>query len=68
MLFFAIFTLGYFVGVFTALWAFPPNTREIEEQEVDALKPILASKEKKQATSFGLPVSLDLTHLLKADS
>ncbi len=41
MLLFAIFTLGYFAGVFTALFVFPPNTTELEEQEVDALRPII---------------------------
>ncbi len=41
MLFFAIFTLGYFAGVITALAVFPPGVREIEEQEKDALQPIL---------------------------
>lgn len=47
MLTFAVFTLGYFAGVFTALAIFPPNIREIEEQEIDTLKPILdLTKEK----------------------
>ena len=41
MLFFAIFTIGYFAGVITALAVFPPQVKEIEEQEVDALQPIL---------------------------
>ncbi|MCH7730517.1 hypothetical protein IID21_03205 [Patescibacteria group bacterium] len=71
MLFFAIFTLGYFAGVFTALSIFSPKVREIEEQEIDALKPILEIKNrmgKKKATSFGLPISLISTDLLKADS
>lgn len=61
MLFLAIFTLGYFGGVLTALSIFPPKVREIEEQEVDALRPILETKLKKQssqATSFGLPISI----------
>ena len=40
MLWFAIFTLGYFMGVFTALAIFPPWTREIEEQEKDARAPL----------------------------
>ena len=41
MLLFAIFTLGYFAGVFTALFVFPPNTKELREQEIDAVKPVL---------------------------
>lgn len=41
MVFFALFTLGYFAGVFTALVVFPPQTTELEEQEKDALQPIL---------------------------
>lgn len=41
MLFFALFTLGYFVGVFTVLAIFPPQVKEIEEQEKDALRPVL---------------------------
>lgn len=40
MLFFALFTVGYFFGVFTVLLIFPPQVKEIEEQERDALKPI----------------------------
>ena len=61
MLIFAIFTLGYFVGVMTALAVFPPRVKEIEEQEVDALAPILETKLKRespQATSFGLPITI----------
>lgn len=34
MLLWAIFTLGYFLGVFTALAVFPPWVKEIEEQEM----------------------------------
>ena len=72
MLIFAIFTLGYFAGVITALAVFPPRVKEIEEQEFDALKPIietkLASQKSSQATSFGLPISIRPTDLLKADS
>ncbi len=71
MLFFAIFTLGYFAGVLTALAVFPPRVKEIEEQEVDALRPILETKLKKEpsrATSFGLPISIGPADLLKADS
>lgn len=49
MLLFAIFTLGYFAGVFTALLVFPPRTTELEEQEIDALKPILEAEGKKEA-------------------
>ena len=44
MLFFALFTVGYFFGVFTALAIFPPRMKEIEEQERDALEPILNIK------------------------
>lgn len=51
MLFFAIFTIGFIVGVSTALWIFPPNVKEIEEQEVDALAPILRVKEQKQRST-----------------
>lgn len=71
MLIFAIFTLGYFVGVFSALSIFSPKVREIEEQEVDALRPILEAKsrkEEKSATSFGLSIPVSSTDLLKADS
>jgi len=71
MLIFAVFTLGYFVGVFSALSVFSPKVREIEEQEVDALRPILEAKirrEKKGATSFGLSISVSSTDLLKADT
>lgn len=48
MLIFAIFTLGYFAGVFTALLFFPPNTNELKEQEIDALQPILRVEEEKR--------------------
>ena len=41
MLYFALFVLGYFVGVVACLYIFPPNTKEIQEQEIDALQPIL---------------------------
>jgi len=65
MLTFAIFTLGYFAGVITALAVFPPRVKEIEEQEFDALKPIietkLASQKSSQATSFGLPIKIRIT-------
>lgn len=44
MLIFALFTLGYFAGVITALVVFPPRTLEISEQEKDALEPILKAK------------------------
>lgn len=47
MLLFAIFTLGYFGGVFTFLLIFPPKVKEIEEQEKDALKPILEMEKEK---------------------
>ena len=50
MLIFALFTLGYFAGVVTTLMIFPPRVREIEEQEKDALAPILdISREKMTA-------------------
>lgn len=49
MLFFAVFTLGYFAGVVTALAIFSPNVSELEEQEKDALQPILdLDKEKRE--------------------
>lgn len=41
MIYFALFTLGYFSGVITFLFVFPPKVKEIEEQEKDALKPVL---------------------------
>jgi len=40
MIYFALFTLGYFSGVVTFLFAFPPNVKEIEEQEKDTFEPI----------------------------
>jgi hypothetical protein len=40
MILFALFTLGYFTGVITALLIFPPDVKDIIEQERDALKPI----------------------------
>lgn len=46
MLFFALFLAGYFLGVFTALAVFPPNTTELEEQEKNVLRPILSLEEK----------------------
>ena len=61
MLFFAIFTIGYLAGVLTTLAVFPPRVKEIEEQEVDALAPILETKLKREssrATSFGLPITI----------
>ena len=33
MLYFAMLTVGYLLGVFTALAVFPPRVKEIEEQE-----------------------------------
>ena len=69
MLIFAIFTLGYFAGVITALAVFPPRVKEIEEQEFDALKQIietkLASQKSSQATSFGIPVKISLSDIFK---
>ncbi|MFC1624965.1 hypothetical protein ACFL15_01165 [Patescibacteria group bacterium] len=47
MIYFALFTLGYFSGVITFLFAFPPKVKEIEEQEKDALRPILKAYEEK---------------------
>ncbi len=47
MLVFAVFTLGYFAGVFTVLLIFPPNVNELQEQEKDALQPILDLQNKK---------------------
>ncbi len=45
MLYFAVFTVGYFLGVFTFLAVFPPAVREIEEQEKDARQPVLSISE-----------------------
>jgi hypothetical protein len=59
MIFFAAFTLGYFAGVFTFLLAFPPRTKEIEEQEVDALKPLLELEEEKSEKEYSPSVILD---------
>lgn len=47
-----------------ALSAFPPKVKEIEEQEVDALKPISdirLKKDSSQATLFGLPIKVRIT-------
>ncbi|MEK7113100.1 MAG: hypothetical protein AAB875_07360 [Patescibacteria group bacterium] len=52
MLLFAVFTLGYFAGVFTALAIFPPRTLEISEQEKDALEPILKAKTIEEGNVF----------------
>ena len=53
MVYFALLTLGYFLGVFTALYIFPPKTNELREQEKDALKPILGlDEEEKIATGL----------------
>lgn len=41
MLIFALFTSGYFLGVVTALLIFPPQAKEIAQQEEDALGPVL---------------------------
>jgi len=48
MLFFAIFTVGYFAGVITVLFIFPPNTNELREQEFDTVKPILEIDNQKE--------------------
>lgn len=48
MLIFAMFTLGYFAGVITALMIFSPRTREIEEQEFDSFAPIQRVKSERQ--------------------
>lgn len=49
MLIFAVFTLGYFAGVFTALFVFPPKTNELREQEIDAMAPLTdMSKDNRQ--------------------
>lgn len=47
MIIFALFTVGYLFGVFTALYIFSPKTREIEEQEIDNLAPIIALESRK---------------------
>jgi len=41
MIYWAVFSLGYFLGVFSALALFPPRVKEIEEQEKDAARPVL---------------------------
>lgn len=65
MLFFAIFTIGYFLGVFTALAVFPPGVKEIEEQERDARAPIdlidINPDLPQQAPSTNL-TSLEISH------
>ncbi len=53
MIFFAVFSLGYFAGVFTALLVFPPRVTELEEQEFDALKPILEIEKEKKLSREG---------------
>ena len=60
MLIFAIFTLGYFAGVFTALLVFPPRTTELEEQEIDAVKPILEVENNRRAAQIDLINLIDL--------
>jgi len=52
MLFFAIFTVGYFAGVITVLLIFPPNTNELREQEDNSLEPILKDMEKVPASEL----------------
>lgn len=53
MIYFALLTLGYFLGVFTALVIFPPKTNELMEQEKDALTSILdLDEEEKVATGL----------------
>lgn len=59
MLLWAVFTLGYFAGVFTALVVFPPWVKELEEQEIDTIKPLQTiSKDKieEQKTPYKQPV------------
>jgi hypothetical protein len=41
MIIFAMFTIGFFAGVFLTLVVFPPNSSELKEQEMDAKTPIL---------------------------
>ena len=53
MVYFALFTVGYIVGVITFLFIFPPNMKEIEEQEVDALQPIIDVKVEKKIKGKG---------------
>ena len=60
MLIFAIFTLGYFAGVFTALLVFPPRTTELEQQEIDALQPIVEVKEERRTPQIDLINLIDL--------
>ncbi|AKM83290.1 MAG: hypothetical protein UR17_C0001G0502 [Candidatus Woesebacteria bacterium GW2011_GWF1_31_35] len=51
MIYFALLTLGYFLGVFTAMVIFPPKTNELREQEKDALTPILNLEEEEKVAS-----------------
>ena len=51
MIYFALLTLGYFLGVFTALYIFPPKTNELREQERDSLEPILGLDEQEKITA-----------------
>ncbi|MDO8340746.1 MAG: hypothetical protein Q7T59_02125 [Candidatus Woesebacteria bacterium] len=51
MIYFALLTLGYFLGVFTAMVIFPPKTNELREQEKDALTPILNLGEEEKVAS-----------------
>ena len=53
MVYFALFTVGYVVGVVTFLFIFPPNMKEIEEQEIDALQPIINLKVEKNIKGKG---------------
>ena len=60
MLIWALFTLGYFLGVFTALAIFPPWVKEIEEQEKDALKPLQNISEDKIAEQKPAALTFEL--------
>lgn len=61
MIFFAVFTIGYFVGVVSALAIFPPRDREILEQEKDSLGPILDAKEQAETDLGQIEPELNVT-------
>ena len=50
MLYFSLFIAGYFVGVITFLAIFPPQVKEIEEQEADTFTPILSMDQQREKT------------------
>lgn len=52
MVFIALLTLGYFAGVLTTLFIFPPKTNELREQEHNALAPIVKMEEEKEVQTI----------------